>query len=267
MDMPKLGRRPWLSARDAPGRSRRRRAARELLRPGNGNLRMPAAFFLALGDLADRRIVAILVRSLLVTLLIFALLGTALGWALTGTDPCGLVGDMACPLGATGGGLGALMLTFLAIWFLFPAVALGVVCAYIERIAAVIEARHYPVAAGAARRAGAGRMIAMGMRSALRVIVYNLVALPFYLLLLVTAIGPLLLFVIVNGVAFGRDLGEMVAARHADHAARRAWLGATRIERTLIGSAVTGLFLIPFVNLIAPVLGAAMTVHLFHQRR
>jgi uncharacterized protein involved in cysteine biosynthesis len=107
----------------------------------------------------------------------------------------------------------------------------------------------------------------LGLRSAGRVIVYNLIALPFYLLLLVTGIGPLILFVIVNGIAFGRDLGEMVAARHGDAAARQAWLGATRLQRMLIGSTVTGLFLVPVANLLAPVFGAAMTVHLFHRRR
>lgn len=227
---------------------------------------MPAAFFLALGDLADRRILGLLFRSLLVTLVIFALIGVALGWALAGAAPCGLVGDMECPLSAAEGGIGAVLLTLLAIWFLFPAVALGVICAYVERIAALIEARHYPAAASAARPLNAGQMALLGLRSALRVILYNLVALPFYLLLLITGIGPLILFVIVNGVAFGRDLGEMVAARHGDRVVRQAWLAGTRIQRMLIGSAVTGLFLIPFVNLLAPVLGAAMTVHLFHRR-
>ncbi len=228
---------------------------------------MPAAFFLALGDLADRHIVGILLRSLLVTLLVFAVVGIATGWALAGTDPCGLVGDMQCTLDATTGGIGAILLTLLAIWFLFPAIALGVICAYIERIASIIEARHYPAAAGAARPPSAGRMALLGLRSAGRVILYNLIALPFYLLLLVTGIGPLILFVIVNGIAFGRDLGEMVAARHGDPAARQAWLGATRIQRMLIGSTVTGLFLVPFANLLAPIFGAAMTVHLFHRRR
>lgn len=228
---------------------------------------MLTAIPLALGDLADRRIIGILLRSLLVTLLIFAIIGAAAGWALAGSDPCALVGNMSCTLDATTGGIGAALLTLLAIWFLFPAVALGVICAYVERIAQIIEARHYPAAAGAARPPSAGRMALLGLRSAGRVILYNLVALPFYLLLLVTGIGPLILFVIVNGIAFGRDLGEMVAARHGSPAARDGWLRTTRLQRMLIGSTVTGLFLIPIANLMAPVFGAAMTVHLFHRRR
>lgn len=227
---------------------------------------MAAALILALGDLADRRIIGILVRSILITLLIFAMLGVAMGWLLAGADPCAAFSDMECTLSAAEGGIGAVALTLAALWLLFPAVALGVVCAYVERIAGVIESRHYPAAAGSARPMGAGALALLGLRSALRVILYNLIALPFYLILLITGIGPLILFVIVNGIAFGRDLGEMVAARHGDRAARHAWLGETRIERMLIGSAVTGLFLVPFLNLLAPVLGAAMTVHLFHRR-
>ena len=40
----------------------------------NRSTTMPAALLLALGDLADRHILGILVRSLLITLAIFALL-------------------------------------------------------------------------------------------------------------------------------------------------------------------------------------------------
>jgi len=99
------------------------------------------------------------------------------------------------------------------------------------------------------------------------VILYNLIASPFYLLLLVTGVGTLLLFVAVNGVAFGRDLGEMVASRHGDRVSRKAWLANTRGQRAGVGAIVTGLFLVPIVNLIAPVLGAAMATHLYHGAR
>lgn len=228
---------------------------------------MIAILPLALGDLSDSRILGVLLRSLLVTLLIFAVLGVGLGWALAGSDPCAAFGDMECTLSPAAGGVGAVALTLLALWFLFPAVALGVVCAYVERIAAIVEQRHYPQAAIAARSIGAGGAVLLGLRSAARVLIYNIVALPFYVVLLFTGIGPLILFVVVNGIAFGRDLGEMVAARHGDRAERQAWLARTRIERMLIGSTVTALFLVPFANLVAPILGATMTTHLYLRSR
>ena len=228
---------------------------------------MLAVLPLAIGDLTNPRIFALLLRSLVVTVLIFVLLGIAAGWALAGSDPCAMFGEMACPLDGTASGIGAVALTALGLWFLFPAVALGVMCAYVDRIAAIIEARHYPAEAALARTAGIGDAVLLGLRSAGRVLLYNAVALPFYVLLLVTGIGPLILFILVNGAAFGRDLGEMVSARHGDRVSRQAWLGASRAARMMIGSAVTALFLVPFVNLAAPVLGVAMTTHLYMRTR
>ncbi len=226
---------------------------------------MIRALFLAFDDLGDRRILAILARSLLVTLLIFAVLGVALGVLLKGFDPCGLLSDDdSCPLGGSTGGFGAFLLTAVLGWFLFPAIAIGVISAYMDRIVAVVEARHYPEALARARPLGWAQGAWLGLRSSLRVIVYNLIASPFYLLLLVTGVGTILLFVAVNGVAFGRDLGEMVASRHGDRATRKAWLARTRGQRAGVGAIVTGLFLVPIVNLIAPVLGAAMAAHLYH---
>ena len=93
---------------------------------------------------------------------------------------------------------------------------------------------------------------------------FNLLAMPFYLLLLVTGIGPLILFVIVNGMAFGRDVAELAAARHGDRASRRAWLKRTRGQQHLIGLVVSILFLVPFANLFAPVIGTAAGIHLFN---
>jgi CysZ protein len=162
------------------------------------------------------------------------------------------------------GGRAGRALTAIALWFLFPAVAIGVVSAYMDRIVAVVEARHYPHALVSARPLGWARGALLGLQSSLRVLVYNLIALPFYIILLVTGVGTVLLFVIVNGIAFGRDLGEMVAVRHLSSEPKRRWLRGTRTERALVGAAVTGVFLVPFVNLLAPVLGAAMATHLFH---
>lgn len=227
---------------------------------------MLRALSLAIGDLGDPRILGVLIRSLIVTLLVFAGLGLVLAWALNGADPCGWLIDDTCPLGLPASGLGAIILTVLGIWLLFPAVALGVIAAYMDRIVGIVETRHYPAAAAGAQPLGWARGALLGVRSTLRIILYNLVALPFYLLLLVTGVGTALLFVAVNGLAFGHDLGEMVAARHADPVAGAAWLAATRGQRALLGAAVTALFLMPIVNLLAPVIGAAAAAHLYHRR-
>jgi CysZ protein len=226
---------------------------------------MIRAFFLALDDLGDGRVLRILGRSLVATLLIFVALGFLLAWAMHGADPCSWwFEEDNCPLGSGESGFGAFLLTAVGLWFLFPAVAIGVISAYMDSIVAAVEARRYPKALASARSLGWARGALLGLRSSLRVLVYNLVALPFYILLLVTGVGTVVLFVAVNGIAFGRDLGEMVAARHLDRGATREWLRSTRTDRPVMGVIVTGVFLLPVVNLLAPVLGAAMATHLFH---
>lgn len=223
-------------------------------------------FSLALGDLADRRVLKVLLQALLLTALLFVLLGTVAAWAFAGSDPCALVDAGSCEVGSGTGGIGAFVLTLIAAWFLFPGVAVGVLMGFSDRIAAAVEQRHYPAAAASARAVGVGRGVLMGLKSAGRILLFNLIALPFYIMLLITGVGPFILFVLVNGLAFGRDLAELAASRHGTRDGRRAWLKSTRGEQGLCGTIVSILFLVPFLNLLAPVLGAAMAIHLYNRK-
>lgn len=220
---------------------------------------------LGFADLADRKVLGILLQALAITVLIFAGLAGLAMWLLSGTDPCVGFGLGSCALDTGSSGITAALLMVLAAWFLFPAVAIAVITAFTDRIARAVEERHYPVATRTARPIGVVAGAAMGFRSAARIILFNLLALPFYILLLITGVGPFILFVIVNGIAFGRDLGEMAAARHGDRASRRSWLKATRGEQHFIGTIVSVLFLVPFANLVAPVVGTAAAIHLFNR--
>src|ERR1700752_1221216 len=105
---------------------------------------MIRALMLSIDDLGDRRVLGILGRSLVVTLVIFVGIGVALAFALNGFDPCGLWSEESCPLDASTSGFGAFLLTAIGLWFLFPAIGIGVVSAYMDRIIAAVEARHYP---------------------------------------------------------------------------------------------------------------------------
>jgi uncharacterized protein involved in cysteine biosynthesis len=107
----------------------------------------------------------------------------------------------------------------------------------------------------------------MGAGSAARALLVNLVLMPVYVVLLVTGVGTAILFFLVNGWLLGRDLGDMVAARHVDRKAMRAWRATTGIGRYLLGLAGTALLVVPVVNLIAPVLAAAMATHWYHGRK
>lgn len=216
----------------------------------------------SLGQLGDPAFIRLFFRSLLLTLLLFLLLGAVAIMATTMIVTARGGGAEAGLAAAAAAGLAVIVCG----WLLFRAVAILVMSFFADQIVAAVEHRHYPVAAALARVPGPGVAIRLGLMSLLRLLIVNLLAIPLYALLLVTGIGPVLLFFLINAVLLGRDLGEMVAVRYLDGEGQRRWLRVTRGERALMGAIVTGLFMIPFVNLVAPIIGAAMATHLFHGR-
>jgi uncharacterized protein involved in cysteine biosynthesis len=108
----------------------------------------------------------------------------------------------------------------------------------------------------------------MGLASAGRAIGYNLLASPLYVLLLVTGIGVPITFFAVNAILLGRDLQDMVAARHVtDYRNLSGEWRLPKIQRFLLGLIAALLLAVPFVNFLAPVLGAAMATHLLHGKK
>ncbi len=223
---------------------------------------MIAAFLLSIGQLGDRRILAVLAKSLAVTLVLLATLGVGLWYAAeAGARWAGLDGT-------TSGIAGFLaVLAGLAIgWLIFRALAIAVIGIFADEVVAAVEAKHYPDALATARPVPFARSLAMGAGSVARAILWNVAAIPLYILLLATGIGTPIGFFAINALLLGRDLGDMVAARHRPANALPAFRAATRLPRLMLGGAGTALLLIPIVNLVGPVLGAAMATHLFHRR-
>lgn len=223
---------------------------------------MIRAFFLSFGQLGDPAIRRVLLRSLAITFALFAAAGMAL-W-------CGVRAGLTAWAGAQAGAWSAaltVVIEVLALWLAFRAVAVAVVGIFADDIVAAVEARHYPQARASARSVATGRGIAMGLGSAVRVVAVNLILAPLYIALLVTGVGTAAAFLLVNAWLLSRDLGDMVAARHMDRATMRRWRRATGPGRFLFGLAVAVLFVVPGLNLLAPVLGASMATHYFHRKR
>lgn len=220
------------------------------------------AFLLSVGQLGDPPVLRVFALSLAVTLAIFAVAGVAVWW---GTQAV-LEGWMHSGAGGIATAF-AIFVTLFALWLLFRAVAVAVVGLFADGVVEAVEARHYPAALASARPLPLHRSVTMGLRSAVRVVAVNLLLLPLYVLLLATGVGTAAAFFLVNGWLLGRDLGDMVASRHMDSRALKAWRGGTRGRRFALGLAGTGLFVVPILNLLAPVLGAAMATHLFHGGR
>jgi CysZ protein len=222
------------------------------------------SLLLAIGQLADPRVLRILAKSLAVTLVLFALVAWAgwhaLDWLLAWLG----LGD-ALFAGAGGlRGIAAFLLTLVGLWLAWRIVAMTVIGFFVDEIVLAVEARHYPDAALSARDLPAAEQFSTSLTAATRALLVNLVALPFALVLLVTAVGPAILFWLVNALLLGRELHDMVWLRHRRSKADSAPCGA--LQRFLLGGAVAGMLALPFVNLLAPILGAAAATHLFHRR-
>lgn len=221
------------------------------------------AFLLSVRQLGDKRILGVFVKSMLLTLAIFAALGTALWFGIDALVRRYFEGSEAT---ANAASAVALLIGVLGGWLLFRVIAIAVVGVFADDVVHAVEAKHYPGRYATARDLTFARSLGMGIRSAARALLVNLVLAPLYIILLVTGVGTALAFFLVNSWLLGRDLGDMVAVRHLPAADLARWRSATRVSRFTLGAAGTALFFVPFVNFVAPVLGAAMATHLFHRR-
>lgn len=163
-------------------------------------------------------------------------------------------------------GLSLPLLAVLSLWLLFPAVATTVMSFFLEDIVDAVEARHYPEQAGG-RASPLVEQVWLALKMMAVIIVVNLLALPAYLALLFTGFGAPLLYLAINAYLLGREYFEVVALRHGNAAGARSMRRGMRDQAFLGGLAIAGLFMVPIANLLAPVLGAAIMVHLFHGGR
>lgn len=200
---------------------------------------------------------AVLWRTLGLTALIFALLGVALwfGLRLLFAQIGWLQGE-----GFAGAAL-AVMLALICGWLLFRVVSVAIVGLYADRIVITVEAASYPDRHAMGRAVPVLEGARVAARSVRRAIGWNFAALPLYLLLVITGVGAPLLFLTLNAHLLGLDLAELIEGRHP-HAPR-----FTALARWQLGFASALLFLLPIVNLLAPVLSVAMATHMFHRRK
>jgi len=148
-------------------------------------------------------------------------------------------------------------------WLMFPAVVTLVMGFFLERIAGAVEALDYP-GHGPARSIPVAETALMTLRLMSLTVLVNLLALPVYLLL--PGIN-FFVFLGLNGYLFGREYFEVVALRRLDRTATRAARHRFAGRIYLGGVVIAGLFTVPLVNLVAPVIASAFMVHLFEDLR
>jgi CysZ protein len=155
------------------------------------------------------------------------------------------------------GAVGVLALS----WLLFPAVVTMIMGLFLERVAAAVEAAHYP-GRGSPRPQSISEALRGGARLMVLSLVLNLLALPLYLFLPGLNI---FVFLCLNGFLFGREYFEAVALRRLDPQgakhARHRFTGRVFCGGVLISI----MFAVPLANLLAPALATAFMVHVFER--
>jgi uncharacterized protein involved in cysteine biosynthesis len=208
----------------------------------------------AIAQLDDPVFLGVVARSVAAALLGLAALAALLIWG--GQAALAGHGWLAWA-GALLGGLGAVVLSH----FLFLPVATLVAFLFVDRIAASVERRCYPwlpPASPAPLLDQAWDGIALG----LRVLGWQVLT----LLLLLTPLAPVAapLGWLIAAWSVGRGLFVAVAMRRMDRDRAAALYRALRPAVIAQGALVALGSLLPLLNLLVPVLGAAAMVHVLH---
>jgi CysZ protein len=207
----------------------------------------------ALKILLDPALAGVMLRSALLTLLMFLVLLAGAEWLIAHLP---VLGDAR---------INRALALLAPVLFAFLLAALGAPVAalfgtfFLDRLAGRIEARDYPHAlAQPARFAPA---LAAGLRLAALVLGADILLLPLDLAL--PGIGEMA-SIIVNGWLLGWEYFELAALRHLRVKEADALRRTHRRTVWLCGILISLLSAIPVLDLIAPLFGTALMVHLFH---
>ncbi len=224
-------------------------------------------FMKAVSQLGDPRLRRVIWFGVLLSLLVFAGLWVGL-WFLVTIIPADAVPGLTWLQESLGelfdwlaGFLfvGSLLILTL---MLFPAVVTVVVGFFLDAVAEAVEARHYPTLP-AARAQTLSETVMNTVKFAGIVVLVNLLALPFYVLLIFLPPMNVVLFYVVNGYLVSREYFELVAFRRLDPALAKQLRRRHRGRLLLSGMILVLLMTIPVLNLLTPVLGTAFMLHVF----
>lgn len=157
---------------------------------------------------------------------------------------------------------GTAVLGLLAVmWILFPAIVTGICGVFLDDVVTAVEARHYP-GDPPGQEPPLWPSIWRAVKFTVLVVSINILIMPFYLIGLL--IPPILIVIfLVNGYLLGREYFELAAFHHLNDDEVVAVRRRNGTPVLLGGIAIAVGFTVPFLNLIVPVVGAAMMVHIF----
>jgi uncharacterized protein involved in cysteine biosynthesis len=152
--------------------------------------------------------------------------------------------------------------TFVVSLILFAPLATLVASVFLDEVANAVEAKHYPDLP-VAQSQTIGQSVMAGVRLLIWTLLVNLLCLPLYLL----PIANIVIFFAVNGLLIGREYYEVVAFRRMSRLDAAAFRRRGRFTFWQAGVVIAVVFWVPLLNLTAPILGTALMVHVFENRR
>ncbi|HEY8610699.1 MAG TPA: EI24 domain-containing protein [Roseomonas sp.] len=215
---------------------------------------MIASLVMPFDQIFDRGFRGPLLKGVLGAVLALGALIALADWAVMSL--AGGSGWLATAAGVLGGVAGV----FAAFWLFVP-FALAIAGLFLDETAAAVERRHYP-GLPEARGASLAAQGVFNVTLALKVLALNLVLLPVALLL--PLLGGLLLW-LVAAISLGHGLFEGVAQRRMPVAEARVLRKRREFSVLAVGAVLAALALLPFANLLVPVLGTAAMTHLLHR--
>lgn len=222
---------------------------------------MFSAFSRALSQLPDPTFRSVLLRSVLLAVVSFVGIAVLVGWWLASLRDVTLFGYavLSSDWLAGLGGFAAFLLTS---WLFFPAIASLFLSFYLEDVVKAVDRRYYPD-----DPPGRGqpflRELMLGLRFAVVLIVLNLLVLPLYLFPVINIV----VYLMLNGYLLGREYFELVGFHHTDPASTHRLRRQNRGPVFIAGAITAGIFAIPFVNLVAPLIATAAMAHIFKDLR
>lgn len=209
----------------------------------------------AIANFFDGTLRGVILKSALVTFGLFVLLFVAAEYGVSALPAFGpswvkTVLELLAPV----------LVVFLAFTVGAPVAALFA-SLFLDQVASKIEQRAYPQAASR-RGATAFERAWAGLRLTCLMIAINALLLPLDVELPGLAELATLL---ANGWLLGREYFELVALRHLSRGAAQALRSRHRGSLFAAGTVLAALTMIPFLNLFAPLFGAALMVHMFQR--
>ena len=220
-------------------------------------------FFMAVGQLGDKRFRSVLLKGIGLTIALLAGLTIALVWLvglfLPETMTLPLIGEVTWFDNVLGWATVAAMIV-LSVVLMVP-VAAAFTGIFLDDVASAVEDKHYP---------GLSEVDPLPLLDTLRdamSLILVTIGIDLVALILLFFVGPLapMLFWAVNGYLLGREYFQMAAMR------REGLEGAVRMRKRhmaqiwLAGTLMAVPLSIPLVNLLMPVLGAATFTHMYHR--